>query len=543
MQYLSVSEEEGLVRYLCENVTTDFPVRNNSLRSLALNIAHQRSTMDGSLNRSKLPGINWPRAFIKRHPEVRQRVKTNRKAMNAWEKTPAKNSIDTSTNVRLLESLNLDLSSRLSATSSDQTVWQTPAGRLDRFFQKGPGKYHSYTDSEIITIASLLRQTHLRWSTVPRTYIVLRAIGHLNLLDTLLDADFSDFWFPVTEQCLSGCLGPSVGQALFNAQHIILTTSMELEKGAKGEHCYFKQGDPFPFESKKALGEGGMGQVDRVLHKISSKEYARKRVPRSSVFKGPWKERMKRFVDEIQILKRLEHRHIVEFVGSYTDDRDIGLIMLPVAEMDLGDYLLRCTISSHPELRTFFGCLATALDFLHSQKVRHKHIKPRNILVDRGQVFVTDFGLSLDFTDESGGTTTGMVNGMTPRYCAPEVAEYEPRNEASDIWSLGLVFLEMTVVLKGKVAGDMDEFFKQNGTRRAFVYANMSALPPFFAELENEGDKSDNAVLGWVREMLCVQPHLRLTASALVTSILESASFCGSCCLNSEEDYSDCMEE
>ena len=110
------------------------------------------------------------------------------------------------------------------------------------------------------------------------------------------------------------------------------------------------------------------------------------------------------------------------------------------------------------ELRTFFGCLTRALEFLHEQHIRHKDIKPSNILVHRGNVLYTDFGLAFDFTDGDGSTTVSMVNGMTPRYCAPEVADQEPRNTSSDIWSLGVVFLEMTVVLKGRKVRDMYSF-------------------------------------------------------------------------------------
>ncbi|KAH7359897.1 kinase-like domain-containing protein, partial [Pyrenochaeta sp. MPI-SDFR-AT-0127] len=191
------------------------------------------------------------------------------------------------------------------------------------------------------------------------------------------------------------------------------------------------------------LGNGGFAQVDRVLSTISFKEYARKRVLRSAAFGGRKKENMAQFIAEIQILKRLQHRHIIELVGSYTDSRYIALVMLPVAEMDLDVYLSIATVSKYPELRTFFGCLATALEFLHAQKVRHKDIKPGNILIDRGNVLLADFGLSLDFEDANESITTGTVNGRTAKYCAPEVAHLEPRNTRSDIWSLGIVFMEM----------------------------------------------------------------------------------------------------
>jgi tetratricopeptide (TPR) repeat protein len=424
---------------------------------------------------------------------------------------------------------------------------QFAARQLDSFFSMARDKRNPYTDSEINDISSLLNNSnhsHPQLSQVPRTYIVLRTIGHSDLLNHFIDLGFSDFWFPVTEQNLPGCLSPSARTEFMNAQQIVLTKSIDLEKGENGKHCHFKQEDVLPFESKGILGNGGFGQVDKVLSKISFKEYARKLVPRSTAFRGRRTEEMKQFIAEIQLLKRLKHRHIVEFVGSYTDTEYIGLIMLPVAEMDLGVYLNRCAAPDHPELRTFFGCLATALEFLHDQKVRHKDIKPGNILVDRGRILFADFGLSLDFTDASGSTTTGMT-WKTLRYCSPEVAEYEPRNTSSDIWSLGVVFIEMAVVLKGKTIQDIDMFFRQHGSQRTYIWTNTAALPEFIAMLEGIGQPSDNAVFNWTKQMLCREHTLRLSASSLVTSIIESnsAGFCGMCCASPEEDFSDWTDE
>jgi serine/threonine protein kinase len=83
--------------------------------------------------------------------------------------------------------------------------------------------------------------------------------------------------------------------------------------------------------------------------------------------------------------------------------------MSPVAEIYLVTYLTRTTVSNYPKLRTFFGCLATALEYLHEQKTRHKDIKLSNILVDRGNILFADFSLSFDFTDAD-STTVSMVN-------------------------------------------------------------------------------------------------------------------------------------
>ncbi|KAF2467139.1 kinase-like protein, partial [Lindgomyces ingoldianus] len=425
---------------------------------------------------------------------------------------------DTLAAVLLLQELQLN-SSSLSPTNV--TAQQALASRLDSFFLGGQDSQESYTDSKINEISSLLKHSNLQWSKVPRTYVVLRTIDHLNLLNDLIDAGFSDYWFPVTERNLPECLSPSIRAKFFVAQRLVLTNSMSLEKGEMGQHCHFKQGESPPFEPKEVLGNGGFSQVDKVLSLISFKEYARKRVLRSAAFRGRRIEDMKQFIAEINILKRLKHHHIVKFVGSYTDPKYIGLIMSPVAEMDLGAYLTRATISNHPELRTFFGCLAGALEFLHEQKVRHKDIKPANILVNHGNVMFADFGLSLDFTDANGSTTMSMVNGMTPRYCAPEVALYEPRNTKSDIWSLGVVFMEMIIVLKGRTAQYMDEFFSQNGSRQKFIRTNMDALPDFIAELRGIGGLLDNRALGWTQGMLMLEQQLRPTASSLVASITE----------------------
>lgn len=459
------------------------------------------------------------------------------------ERTLGQDCKETLATIRLLNEVHGKLVSSLATSTTTQ---EAVANRLSGFFFKDRNSREPYTDHEITEISTLLQHSNPRWSKVPRVYVVLRTIGHLNLLDELIDLGFSDYWFPVVERNLPGCVLPAVRTSFVRAQSLVLTKSMDLEKGEKGQHCYYKQDESPPFERKGVLGRGAFGQVDKVLSMISFKEYARKQVPRSLAFRGRRKEDTQMFINEIGILKGLHHRHIVELLGSYTDSRHMALIMSPVAEMDLSTYLTSATESNRPELRTFFGCLATALEYLHEHKVRHKDIKPGNILVNHGNILLTDFGLSLDFTDADGSTTTSMVNGMTPRYCAPEVAQFQPRNTMSDIWSLGVVFMEMIVVLKGRTVQDMDEFFKQHGSREVFIRANPDALPGFIAELEGIGHSSDNRALGWTRKMLSAEQQLRPTASSLIASIVgevENMRFCGICCVSPDDDYSDWEDE
>ena len=422
------------------------------------------------------------------------------------------------------------------------TLADIVSSRLSDFFADGNQRRTAYTDSEIQQVSLLLGQVNPQWSKVPRTYMVLRTIGCLDLLDTFIDLGFSDHWFPVTERSLPPFLLPSKRSQFVAAQDLVMTKSVDLEKGESGQHCYFRQDEPLPLEMRGILGSGGFGQVDRVLSLISFREYALKRVLRSTAFGGRGTECVKQFIAEIRALKRIKHRHVVEFVGSYTDPKYMGLIMSPVADMDLSTYLARADTARHRELRTFFGCLARALEFLHEQSIRHKDIKPSNILVHGGNVLYTDFGLAFDFTDKDGSTTASMVNGMTPRYCAPEVANYEPRNTSSDIWSLGIVFLEMTAVLKSRTVEYVYNFLKEHGSRQAFVRTNPIGTNALITELKETGSPTDNIALVWVQEMVMLQQQLRPTAASLIASLTSAdekgsrnKAFCGICCASRDD--------
>jgi serine/threonine protein kinase len=108
--------------------------------------------------------------------------------------------------------------------------------------------------------------------------------------------------------------------------------------------------------------------------------------------------------------------------------------MSPVADCDLrAFYDIAATDDAHLRtLRTFYGCLTAALIYLHSSKIRHRDIKPQNILVKAERVYLADFGISLDWESLSRSTTT-EDSAKTLLYCAPEVAQFKPRNSSSDI--------------------------------------------------------------------------------------------------------------
>ncbi|KAF2815084.1 kinase-like protein, partial [Mytilinidion resinicola] len=98
-------------------------------------------------------------------------------------------------------------------------------------------------------------------------------------------------------------------------------------------------------------------------------------------------------------------------------------------------------------LASKFGCLAKAIEYLHSQKIRHKDLKPSNVLLGRDNLWLTDFGSSTDFSMLSMSATENGERG-TPKYFAPEVALYERNGRSADMFSLGCIFLEMLELLR-----------------------------------------------------------------------------------------------
>jgi serine/threonine protein kinase len=223
--------------------------------------------------------------------------------------------------------------------------------------------------------------------------------------------------------------------------------------------------------------------------------------------------------------------------------------MSPVADCNLTTYMTEAVSSKDKQslLRTFFGCLSNGLQYLHDSKIRHRDVKPENILVKGANVLWTDFGISFDW-EELGRSTTTADSAKSPMYCAPEVANCEPRNSSSDIWSLGCVFLEMTTILKGHTIAQMRQCFRDYSENHRF-YANLKPAASWIKSLHNVGSEHDNEPLKWVKAMLNVTPQYRPTADALygmitdeytvTTAVLTPGTFCGSCCVEVNESASE----
>lgn len=403
-----------------------------------------------------------------------------------------------------------------------------------------------FSESELRSISDILRRTGKEsWSRIPRIYSVLRTINQLEAIEVFLSQGLSDVGFPFTHKTLpEGMRSPSVRYKFLEAQQLVLCKALDLEREA-GEHRHFSEAAELPFIKVGDLGKGGYSYVDRVVSTISHREYARKLIPRGRTFKKDY-EVLKSFEKELRNLKKLSHPHIIELIGSYTDPRFVGIIMSPVADCNLRDFLNPGPSNFTGQLsllRNFFGCLAAALCYLHENCIRHKDIKPANILVKDHQVYLADFGISLDWTELGESTTLGPSTAITHRYCAPEVAELYPRNSSSDLWSLGCVFLEIWTVIKGLTIADLIAHLERSDTMSTYYYLNYEGVLTWLSTVsEKAGVPSDNAPQSWIFNMLKIDRKARWSARNLLDSIQEVNrdvevifNFSGLCCIEDLE--------
>jgi serine/threonine protein kinase len=226
----------------------------------------------------------------------------------------------------------------------------------------------------------------------------------------------------------------------------------------EGQHLDVINPDVLPFMPIKHLGMGGSASVEMIQLKTNGWQLAHKIFRK---FHGQRLDEAKQiFRNEIDIIKRLSpHPHIIRVFATYTCGRTLGMLLAPVADNgDLGTYLQMVldsenlpTAEQTTILESSFGCLANGLAFIHKHTVRHKDIKPQNILIHKGRVIYTDFGIALDASQQENTTTVGDPGAFTRRYCAPEVANWEKRNRKSDVFSLGCVFLEILAVLEPQI--------------------------------------------------------------------------------------------
>ncbi|KRX10221.1 Protein kinase-like domain [Pseudocohnilembus persalinus] len=192
------------------------------------------------------------------------------------------------------------------------------------------------------------------------------------------------------------------------------------------------------FEFLGKLGQGSFGVVYKVRRKLDSKVYVMKQINISKM-----NTRMKAdAINEVTILAKLNHPHIVKYYDSFIDRNLLNIVMEYCEGGDVNQVIKQQFGRPLKEERIwkFFIQMTQGLEYIHKRKILHRDIKTMNMFLQKDEVRIGDLGVAKVLSNNMDFART-MVG--TPFYLSPEMCEEKPYNEKSDIWALGCVLYEL----------------------------------------------------------------------------------------------------
>merc|ERR1719206_230091 len=207
-------------------------------------------------------------------------------------------------------------------------------------------------------------------------------------------------------------------------------TSLSHEQFRAALQMVVSAGDPrHDLEDFIKIGEGSTGIVCIATERTSLKRMdLRKQQRRELLF------------NEVVIMRDYHHSNIVEMYDSYLVEDELWVVMEYLEGGALTDIVTNVRMTEE-QIATVCKMCLKALAYLHSQGVIHRDIKSDSILLAAdGNVKLSDFGFCAQVSSEL-PKRKSLVG--TPYWMSPEVISRLPYGPEVDIWSLGIMVIEM----------------------------------------------------------------------------------------------------
>ncbi|KAL8829479.1 MAG: hypothetical protein Q9170_006151 [Blastenia crenularia] len=203
------------------------------------------------------------------------------------------------------------------------------------------------------------------------------------------------------------------------------------------------------------IGQGSFGSVFLALHAITGELMAVKQVEVPSNSISTMDKKKENMINalkrEIDLLRDLQHKNIVQYLGSNSDDEHFNIFLEYVPGGSVAGMLNSYGQLQEPLIRSFVRQILDGLSYLHGKDIIHRDIKGANVLVDgKGNIKISDFGISkrveasaLLIPAKNGGHVHRPSLQGSVFWMAPEVVKQTSYTRKADIWSLGCLIVEM----------------------------------------------------------------------------------------------------
>lgn len=183
------------------------------------------------------------------------------------------------------------------------------------------------------------------------------------------------------------------------------------------------------------IGTGTFGRVYLAQYEDGTGAFAMKVLRKADIVRLRQVEHIR---SEREILANYSHPFIVTLYCTFQDSHNLYMLLEYVCGGELFAHLRR---AGRFDVSTaqFYSCeIVLAIEFLHSNNVIYRDLKPENLLIDsQGHMKITDFGFAKKVESR-----TWTLCG-TPEYLAPEIIQSKGHGKAVDWWALGILLFEM----------------------------------------------------------------------------------------------------
>jgi calcium-dependent protein kinase len=286
------------------------------------------------------------------------------------------------------------------------------------------------------------------------------------------------------------------------------------------------------YEIKESLGSGAYGTVVSAIHKTSRELRAIKIINK---FKLHSEESKKKVINEVLILKKLDHPHIIKIFEFNEDEFNLYVVMELCRGGELLDTVVKKRCISENDAALFMKQIISAVYYMHSLGIVHRDLKLENMLLDNNMnknIKIVDFGTACEL--EPGkflSHTIGTIN-----YMAPEMFK-KNYNEKCDIWSCGVILyillsgrapfkgkdkkLTVASIEKGEYSLETSEWFNISEQAKEFI---SKLLEPNYNKRISAEEAYNNPWLHTNAQMELNQDYIQRTLRNL-TSFGHSSKF------------------